>query len=100
MELPQLGTPPSSNGIGRGSTNCRRGNELRKGLPFASPTLCTEDARVEKRRHYCFWTKDPKSSALIAGWSVAYPDIAIAIAAVSLSHIDLKRSAVPTKDAC
>jgi len=56
--------------------------KLRKGLPFGSPTLCTDDARVEKRWHYCFWTKDPKSSSLIAGWRMACADIAIAIAAV------------------
>jgi hypothetical protein len=53
-----------------------RGSEPRKGLPFGSPALCTDDARVERSWHYCFGTKDPNLWSLIAGWSVAHPDIA------------------------
>jgi len=76
MELPKLDAPPSVDGNDWGLTNCGigiiDGTGLRKGLPFGSPALCTDDERVEKRWHYCFWTKDPNPRRLSpAGWSVA-----------------------------
>lgn len=85
MELPQLDAPPSFDGKGRRWTNCgigkMRGSELRKGLPFGSPTLCTDDARGERSWHYCFGTKDPNLCRLspAGGWRIP---ISLAIAAV------------------
>ena len=58
-------------GKGRSSTDCgigvMRGTELRKGLPFTSPALCTEDAEGGEDMHYLFRTKHPKTASLTAG---------------------------------
>lgn len=68
------------------------GPGLRKGLPFGSPALCTDDARVERSWHYCFGTKDPNLARLSPAGAWRIPIslvivIVIAIAAVSVFSI-------------
>jgi hypothetical protein len=67
MELPKLDAPPSFGcphaGAARGiRISC--GSRLRKGLPFARRHFAPKHARVEKKWHYCFWTKDPNPRRL------------------------------------
>ena len=91
---PQAGTRRHlSMGKGRSSTDCgigvMRGTELRKGLPFTSPALCTEDAEGGEDMHYLFRTKHPKTASLTAGCTRGASDIAIVIviAALDLSSM-------------